>query len=331
MTQNKRKWLIALATFFFLLAIFLSAGPLYIVDEGSQAVVTRFGNIIREHKDAGLHIKSPFIDSVTMYPRRVLSIDGDAQRIPTKENQFIVVDTTSRWRITDPSQFYRSFKTLDAAYNRLSDIIDSATRTVITANRLSEIVRSSNIINEKKEANASSSPTGEEDTAEIESLVNESVENESVTRGRNALCDEMTRDANRLGSEYGVEVLDIVPRQIKYSDELTESVFNRMIKERNQVAEAYRSLGEGRKAEWLGRLENEKKAISSEAYRKAEEIKGLSDAEAARIYAEVYSADSEFYAFWKSMESYKTTIKDGTWSTNMDYFRYLYGPDGKRR
>lgn len=331
MKTKTRKRLAILAAAMFALAIFFAAGPLYIVDEGSCAVVTRFGNIIGEHLDAGLHIKSPFIDTVTVYPKRVLSIDGDAQRIPTKENQFIVVDTTSRWRITNPSQFYRSFKTLDAAYNRLSDIIDSATRTVITANRLSEIVRSSNIINDKRMSSPdSAAPQSEEDTAEIEELVNENAQSESVVRGRNALCLEMTRDANNLGAEYGVEVLDIVPRQIKYSDELTESVFNRMIKERNQVAEAYRSLGEGRKAEWLGKLENEKRAISSEAYRKAEEIKGKADAEAARIYAEAYSEDSDFYAFYKSMESYKATIKGGTWSTKMDYFKYLYGADGRR-
>ena len=152
-------------------------------------------------------------------------------------------------------------------------------------------------------------------------------------RGRNDLCVQMTADANKMLPEYGVQLLDIVPRQIKYSDELTESVYSRMIKERNQVAQAYRSLGEGKKAEWLGRLENEKRRITSEAYRKSEETKGKADAEATRIYSQAYSKDPEFYDFWKSLESYKSTMGkfDATFSTNMDYFKYLYSPDGKRR
>ena len=105
-----------------------------------------------------------------------------------------------------------------------------------------------------------------------------------------------------------------------------------MIKERNQVAQAYRSLGEGKKAEWMGRLESDKRTIESEAYRKSEETKGKADAEASRIYTSAYAKDPEFYRFWKSMESYKETLKntDTTYSTNMDYFKYLYSADGNR-
>lgn len=325
--SNKIVWtfvIIALAAF-----IFLITGPLYIINEGNQAVVTRFGSIVSTRTEAGLYFKMPFIDQVTTYPKLVLSLDGDSQRIPTKENQFIIVDTTSRWKIVNPEKFYQSFKTLESAYNKLSDIIDSSTRTVITQNRLSEIVRSSNIINEKQEK---SDDDQDDETKEIESLVNVNNVNESVTRGRNELCKQMTVEANKLVPEYGIELIDIVPRQIKYSDELTESVYNRMIKERNQVAQAYRSLGEGKKAEWMGKLENEKRTIQSEAYRKAEETKGKADAEAARIYASAYNKDPEFYNFWKSMESYKQTLKgyDATYSTNMDYFNYLYSPNGNR-
>ena len=146
------------------------------------------------------------------------------------------------------------------------------------------------------------------------------------------MCKEMLAEANKLVPEYGIELIDILPRQIKYSDELTESVFNRMIKDRNQVAQAYRSRGEGKKAEWLGRLESDKRSISSEAYKKSEEIKGNADAQAAAIYAAAYNKDPEFYNFWKSMESYKNNLKNygATYSTNMDYFKYLYSADGKR-
>lgn len=328
MTKQNKKFFITLAAAAAVVVIFLMMGPFYIINEGYQAVVTRFGGIVSTHTEAGLYFRIPFIDQVTTYPKLVLSLDGDSQRIPTKENQFIIVDTTSRWKITSPAKFYQSFKTLDNAYNKLSDIIDSSTRTVITQNRLSEIVRSSNIINERT---AVQTDDKDEETKEIESLVNVNNVNESVSKGRNELCRQMTAEANKLVPEYGIELIDIVPRQIKYSDELTESVYNRMIKERNQVAQAYRSLGEGKKAEWMGKLENEKRTIQSEAYRKSEEIKGEADAKAARIYAEAYNKDPEFYNFWKSMESYKSTLKDSnaTYSTNMDYFKYLYSPNGR--
>ncbi len=326
-----KKFWITLIVIAAIIVVFLMMGPLYIINEGSQAVVTRFGEIVDSHTEAGLYIKVPFIDMVTTYPKLILSMDGDAQRIPTKENQFIIVDTTSRWRISDPEQFYQSFKTLDNAYTRLSDIIDSATRTIITQNRLSEVIRSSNIINTVEESTTELSEDADT-AAQIDSLVNAKTTSETVTKGRRQLSIEMANEARKMMPEYGIELIDILPRQIKYSDEMTSSVYNRMIKERNQVAEAYRSVGEGRKADWMGKLEKDKLSIESEAYRKSEEIKGNADAEATRIYAEAYALDPEFYTFWKSLESYKTTMPkfDATYSTGMDYFKYLYSPDGKR-
>lgn len=314
-----------------LLIIFFMMGPFYIVNEGYQVVVTRFGEIVNSHTEAGLYFKVPFIDSVTTYPKLILSLDGDPQRIPTKENQFIIVDTTSRWQIEDPVQFYKSFKTLDNAYTRISDIIDSATRTIVTQNRLSEIVRTSNIINEESTAEATEG-LEDETAAQIDSLVNAKTTSEIVTKGRRQLSIEMAAEARKTISGYGINLIDVLPRQIKYSDEMTDSVYSRMIKERNQVAQAYRSVGEGRKADYLGKLEKDKLTIKSEAYRESEEIKGNADAEATRIYAEAYDIDPEFYTFWKSLESYKETFKnfDATLSTDMDYFDYLYSPEGKR-
>ena len=332
-SKPMKKLITWLSVIVVVVVVFLFMGPLYIVNEGSQVVVTRFGSIVNTHTDAGLHFKIPFLDKVTTYPKLILSLDGDAQRIPTKENQFIIVDTTSRWRISDPVKFYQSFKTIDAAYYRLSDIIDSSVRTVITQNSLSEIVRSTNNINDKIAAQkAKEDEEKSQDAKDFNELINAQNINDTVTMGRKELCRLMTLEANKLVPEYGIDLIDILPRQIKYSDELTESVYNRMIKDRNQVAQAYRSEGESKKAEWLGKLESDKRTISSEAYKKSEEIKGNADAEAARIYAEAYNKDPEFYSFWKSMESYKKNLKDypATLSTDMDYFDYMYSPSGKR-
>jgi membrane protease subunit HflC len=104
-----------------------------------------------------------------------------------------------------------------------------------------------------------------------------------------------------------------------------------MIKERNQIAQWFRSEGEGKKAEWMGRMDNERLSIESDAYRQAEEIRGKADAEATRIYAEAYNRDRDFFNFWRAVESYRTTMPkfDKTLTTDMEYFRYLYSPQGR--
>jgi membrane protease subunit HflC len=131
--------------------------------------------------------------------------------------------------------------------------------------------------------------------------------------------------------EYGIELIDVVVRQIRYSDELTPSVFARMIRERNQIAQAYRSAGEGRRAEWLGRMENERRSIISAAYEQAQAVMGLADAEAARIYADAYNQNRTFFDFWRAIESYRVTLPnfDRTLSTDMDYFRFLFSTHGR--
>jgi membrane protease subunit HflC len=146
------------------------------------------------------------------------------------------------------------------------------------------------------------------------------------------LSDEILVEAQQTTPQYGIELIDIVIRQIKYSDDLTESVYRRMIKERNQIAQAFRSDGEGRKASWIGQMERELRSIESGAYRKAEQIKGEADAKAAAIYAQAYRRNPEFYAFWKSIESYRKMLPEfnKTLTTDPNYFDYLYDKRGRR-
>ena len=131
--------------------------------------------------------------------------------------------------------------------------------------------------------------------------------------------------------QFGIEVIDVVFRQIKYSDDLTESVYNRMIADRQQIAQAFRSDGEGQKADWLGRRERELNVVLSEARREAEEIKGKADAKAANIYASAYTQDPEFYEFWKAIETYRTLMPrfQKTLSTDAEFFKYLYDQKGE--
>ncbi len=326
-----RRSIITLVVIVAIAAAFVVLGPFYIVEEGQQAVVTRFGKLVEVSDEAGLKFKIPVIDNVVRYPKKILSWDGDAQRLPTAENQFIWVDTTARWRITDPKLFYESVTTLEQGYTRLDDVIDSSVRTIVARNELREAVRNSNVINEIERQSIVEQKEEEVNVEELKELTDIQKEYQQVNKGREALSEEMLEAAATITPDYGIELIDIVIRQIRYSEDLTESVYNRMIKERNQIAEAYRSYGEGKRAEWLGKLQNEKETILSSAYKEAETIKGKADAEATQIYADAYMQDPEFFEFWRSVESYRKVLPsfEKTLSTDMDYFKFLYDKEGE--
>lgn len=315
------------------LFLFVSMGPFYILAEGEQAVITRFGEIIDTKTEAGLKVKVPLINNVTKYSKRILSWDGAPKRIQTAENQFIWVDTTARWRISDPVKFYESVTSLSLAYAKLDDVIDSAVRTIIAQNPLSEAVRNSDIIIELQKLNKNRVATenaamtdSEEDSNVLSKLLESDTNFTGINKGRKNLSDQMQLNAAKDTIDLGIELIDVVIRQIRYSDDMTQSVYDRMIKERNQIAQFYRSYGEGKKAEWSGKLDNEKEAILSGAYTTSEKKKGDADALAAAIYNDSYGQDPEFYEFWKAVESYKKTLPEmsKTLSTDMQYFNNFY-------
>lgn len=316
--------LIIIAVF---IIIFVILGPFYILKEGEQAVVTRFGKIVDKSESSGLRFKLPIIDTVIYYPKKILSWDGEAQRIPTKENQFIWVDTTARWKIIDPIKFYEAVNNLSNADRRLNEILDSNIRTIISENFLKEAVRSSNKINDIKVFEQANIQVDNIEEAEsLRNLTNTSTVQEPVFIGRDGLSKKMHNEAKKFVGNYGIEIIDIIIRQIRYSDDLTQSVYQRMIKERNQIAEAYRSYGIGQNSRWLGKAENDKKSILSEAFATSEEIKGQADAKASQIYADSYNEDFDFFKLWRSLESYKKTLNNTNkvLSTDIPYFDVFY-------
>ncbi|MCH3908616.1 MAG: protease modulator HflC [Sphaerochaeta sp.] len=322
-----KKLITTLVIVLVVLIIFLLLGPFYVINEGEQAVVTRFGKIVDTQTTAGLKFKMPLVDNVVVYPKKILSWDGDAQRIPTKENQFIWVDTTARWKITDPAKFYESVNTVDNGLLRLNDILDSSIRTVISDNYLNEAVRNSNQINDIQMTEQVQNMENIEDAETLRSLTKTNTKQETIRLGREKLSQMMFTQASKFTDAYGIQLIDIIIRQIRYSDDLTESVYQRMIKERNQIAEAYRSYGRGQLAQWQGKMENEQKSILSTAYAESERIKGVADAQATKIYADAYQADPEFFRLWRTLESYRKTIPslNKVLSTDMEYFDLLYG------
>ncbi|HOE89800.1 MAG: Modulator of FtsH protease HflC [Spirochaetes bacterium ADurb.Bin315] len=327
MNRSQKRVLTTVVVVIVLLVIFIILGPFYILVEGQQAVVTRFGKIIDVQDQSGLKLKMPLIDNVVYYPKKVLSWDGAAQRIPTKENQFIWVDTTARWLISDPARYYETVNTIDNGIARLNDILDSSVRTIISENYLNEAVRTTNQINEITVEEDVQSLDSAEDAEQLRNLTATQTKQENIRIGREQLSAKMNIQAEQFTDGFGIKLIDIIIRQIRYSDDLTESVYQRMIKERNQIAEAYRSYGRGQLAQWQGKTESEQRVILSTAYAESEAIKGVADAEAAAIYSDAYEADPEFFNLWRTLESYRKTIPDldKVLSTDMEYFDQLYG------
>ena len=327
MNRSQKRLLTTGLVIVVLLVIFIILGPFYILVEGQQAVVTRFGKIIDVQDQSGLKLKMPLIDNVVYYPKKVLSWDGAAQRIPTKENQFIWVDTTARWLISDPARYYETVNTIDNGIARLNDILDSSVRTIISENYLNEAVRTTNHINEITVEEDVQSLDSAEDAEQLRNLTAIRTKQENIRIGREQLSAKMNIQAEQFTDGFGIKLIDIIIRQIRYSDDLTESVYQRMIKERNQIAEAYRSYGRGQLAQWEGKTESEQRVILSTAYAESEAIKGIADAQAATIYSDAYEENPEFFNLWRTLESYRKTVPDldKVLSTDMEYFDQLYG------
>ena len=328
-----KKTVTVLVVIAIVIIVFLILGPFYVVPEGEQAVVVRFGEIVSSTTEPGLKLKTPFVDQVVRYPARIMSWDGESRRFPTQEQQFIYVDTTARWRIDDPERFYARITTIQQAYARLDQFIEAEVGRIIAQNPIYEAVRSTNLINE---IDRQQIPVGAEDadvqnTDQFADLIITVEEQEQIRQGRAQLSDDMLTEARRAAGDSGIELIDLVIRQIRYSDELTESVYDRMVSERQRIASAYRSLGQGRQEEILGQLQREKARILSEAYATSEQIRGEADASAAEIYSSAYQQDPQFFEFWRAIESYRQTLPSfsKTLTTDMEYFDYLYSESGR--
>ena len=293
----------------------LGMNSFFTVDETEQAIITQFGRPVGEPViEPGLRFKLPFIQIVNFFPKNLLEWDGDPGEIPTLDKTFIWVDTFARWRIIDPLKYFRTVGNEMGAQRKLDDIIDPAVRNFITSYHLIEVVRNSNRPMDTMEAG-------------LEQIGAKAVVTE-VKTGREKITRLILEQAAPKLAEFGIEVIDVRIKRINYVAEVQKAVFGRMIAERKQIAEKFRSEGQGESRKIEGEKDKELKKISSEAYRTSQEIKGKADAEAARLYAEAFGRDSEFYSFVKTLEVYKNTLDENTalvLSTDSDFLKYLKG------
>lgn len=292
----------------------------FVVDETEQVVITQFGKAIGNPiKDPGIYFKIPVIQMANYFPKNLLEWDGDPGQIPTLDKTFISVESFARWKIVDSLKFFQTVGNMTGALSRLDDIIDSAVRNFVTSYPLIETVRMTN---------------RELDTYEVGvDQVKETSPLGEVRMGRAKITNAILEQAQPKLEKFGIELVDVKIKLLNYVDEVQKSVFSRMIAERKQIAEKFRSEGQGEARKVEGEMEKDLKQIDSEAYRKAQEIKGKADAEATQIYAQAYGKGPEFYSFVQTLDIYREAIGKDTQlilTTDSEFLKYFKGYKGQK-
>ena len=295
------------------IVLFVLYQGIYTVDETRQVVITQFGKPVGDPiTEPGLNFKIPFIQAVNYFPKNLLQWDGDPSQVPTLDKTYIYVDTFARWKIVDPLKFFQTVNNVVGGLTRLDDILDAAVRNFIAKNPLIETVRWTN-----RELDVSE--VGIEQAAHKRVMA-------QITTGRQKIVKGILNQANPKLNEFGILLIDVQIKRLNYVEEVRRSVYGRMIAERKQIAERFRSEGEGESRKIEGDRERDLKEITSIAYRKSQEIKGKADAEATLIYARAFNKDPDFYSFLQTLDIYKKTMDKDTslvLSTDSDFLRYF--------
>ena len=291
-----------------LAVVILLNNSVFIIAEWEQAVITQFGRPVGAPiVKAGLHAKLPFIQRVRRFEKRILNWDGYPNQIPTKDKKYIMVDTTARWRITDPLLFLQTVQTEAGARLRLDGILDAATRDTISSHNLVEAVRNSNkIIDDLKAAAKAGKGAAPGDEDEVVGEI------DAVSVGRESLSSMIIERGKAGLSEFGIELIDVQLRHISYESSVEAKVYERMISERQRIAQKIRSVGLGERSKIQGKISKDLQKIDSEAYREAQQIQGDADAKAIGIYARAMGSDPSFYEFVRTLEAYKKAFPAGT-------------------
>ncbi len=304
-----------------IIALIVLVSSAYVVNETEQVIITQFGKPVGDPiVEPGIKFKIPIIQVTHVFDRRFLEWDGNPNQVPTRDKRFIWVDTYARWRIAEPLLFFQRVRDETGAHSRLDDILDGEVRNAIARHDLVELIRSSN-----RDPQVSEDLTAGE---QAETFL-------QIDVGRGQITRSIIEVAAKRTAELGIELMDLQFKRINYVEEVRSKIFDRMISERQRVAERYRSEGQGEASKILGDKERDLKKIQSEAYKTAQEIIGKADAEAASIYAKAYNQSSEsrdFYRFIKTMETYETALSEKDLlilSTEGDFFKFLKSPSGK--
>ena len=275
-------------------ALIIGSMSAFTVDQREYALVFRLGEIVATKKDPGLYFKVPLLDNVKFFDKRIVTLDWEAPaKFNTIENKYMMVDSFVKWRIIDPATYYVSFREGGeaAAEDRLSKVVNAGLRTEFGKRTVHDVI------------------AGE----------------------RNAVMENLRRLADIEARKIGIQVVDVRLKRVDYSEEISKSVFDRMIAERKRIANQLRSEGSAASEKIRADADKQKEVIIAEAFREAEKIKGQGDATASEIYANAYGKSPEFYAFYRSQEAYKNSFKSKSdvmvLDPSSDFFKYMRSPN----
>lgn len=276
------------------LALIAIYSSLFIVHQTQQALVLRFGEPVRKPiLEPGLYYKLPLVDSVVLIDKRILDLDSPPQEVIASDQKRLVVDAFARYRITNPLKFYQSVGTIEGANSRLSSILNSSMRRVLGASAFIEVVR--------------------DDRADLM---------EKIKEGMNAEA----RD------NFGIEIVDVRLRRADLPDANSQAIYQRMQTERQREAAEIRAQGNQASQAIRAKADRDVTVIVAEAASKGEQLRGEGDATRNKIFADAYTKDVDFFAFYRSMQAYELGLtKDGTrmlLAPDSDFFRYFQNPAG---
>jgi modulator of FtsH protease HflC len=286
----------------FLISIFvvlvLLSMSLFTVDQREYALVFRLGEIIAVKKEPGLYFKLPLVDDLKFFDKRIVTLDWEAPaKFNTSENKYMMVDSFVKWRIIDPAKYYVSIKEGGeaAAEDRLSKVVNAGFRSEFGKRTVHDVI------------------AGE----------------------RDAIMENLRTRADKEARQIGIQVVDVRLKRVDYSEEISKSVYDRMISERERIAKQLRSEGSAASEKIRADADKQREVIIAEAFRDAQKVKGDGDANAAETYSAAYGKNPEFYAFYRSQEAYKNSFKSKSdvmvLDPNSDFFKYMRGANGGKK
>ena len=287
----------AIAAIILVIAVIVGGASLFTVGQNQQALVLRLGEPIPGRAlvtKPGLHVKVPFIETVTLLDRRILDLETPKQEVLASDNNRIEVDAFLRYRIVDALRFYQTVGTIERANNQLGSVLSSALRRVLGEATMVQIIR----------------------------------------EGRSGLMVQIRELVNGEAVRLGVEVVDVRIRRADLPKQISDRVFDRMRTERAREAAEFRAQGAEAAQRIRAKADRDVVILRADAQRQADQTRGEGDAERNRIFAEAYNADPNFFAFYRSMQAYEAGLKSGDTrlilSPTSDFFRFFGQPDGKK-
>ena len=270
-------------------ALLVLSQTVFVVGEWQQALITQFGKPVRTIREPGLYVKLPVVQTLSRFERRILATDVQAAEYLTLDKKRLAVDHVSRWRISDPLEFYRTVRDTRGAMARLDDIIFARLRQEIAKHNFADFIR------EKREG----------------------------------IMQVVTAGTREMAASFGIEVVDVRIKRADLPTEVQASVYARMRAERERIAKRYRAEGEERARKIRASADKEREILVAKAYDESQRMIGEGDAQAIATYARAFGQDPEFYGFLRRLESYEKIFAGGTTvvlSPDSDLLRYLQGP-----